>query len=54
MCPAKPFVILVDNMYLLRQEDSINLWKDICSNKLLAKAIIILFFNKVQFNISPQ
>ena len=24
------------------------LWKDICSNKILANAIIILFFNKVR------
>jgi len=29
-----------------RLEDSIMLWKDICSNKILANAIIILFFNK--------
>ncbi|KAF9002158.1 heterotrimeric GTP-binding alpha subunit [Cyathus striatus] len=29
-----------------RLEDSLSLWKDICSNKLLAAANLILFFNK--------
>jgi guanine nucleotide-binding protein alpha-1 subunit len=30
------------------------LWKDICSNKLLANAVIILFFNKVRLGfLSP-
>ncbi|KIM43926.1 hypothetical protein M413DRAFT_17870 [Hebeloma cylindrosporum] len=29
-----------------RLEDSVQLWKDICSNKLLANANLILFFNK--------
>ncbi|KDR71584.1 hypothetical protein GALMADRAFT_75076 [Galerina marginata CBS 339.88] len=29
-----------------RLEDSLHLWKDICSNKLLANANLILFFNK--------
>lgn len=28
------------------QEDSLNLWRDICGNKLLAEAQIILFLNK--------
>lgn len=29
-----------------RLEDSLLLWRDICANKLLADAVIILFFNK--------
>ena len=29
------------------QEDSLTLWRDICGNKLLASANLILFFNKV-------
>lgn len=28
------------------QEDSLNLWREVCSNKLLAKVQIILFLNK--------
>jgi hypothetical protein len=30
------------------------LWKDICSNKLLGNAIIILFFNKVRSQFRHQ
>lgn len=31
---------------VIKQEDSILLWKDVCSNKLLANVEIILFMNK--------
>jgi hypothetical protein len=33
--------------YLLMQEDSIHLWREVCSNTLLANASIILFINKM-------
>jgi guanine nucleotide-binding protein subunit alpha len=31
---------------LLPQEDSVLLWKDICSNRLLANVELVLFLNK--------
>lgn len=34
------------------QEDSLTLWRDICGNKLLASANLILFFNKVDLQTS--
>lgn len=30
------------------QEDSLNLWRQLCSNRLLAAANLIVFFNKVR------
>lgn len=30
----------------LLQEDSVLLWKDVCSNKLLANVDLVLFLNK--------
>lgn len=32
----------------VNQEDSITLWREICSNKLLCKTTLILFLNKVR------
>ena len=34
--------------HLVPQEDSITLWREICGNKLLDGATLILFFNKVK------
>ncbi|KAF8196977.1 heterotrimeric GTP-binding alpha subunit [Pholiota molesta] len=34
-----------------RLEDSMHLWKDICENKLLAHATLILFLNKVFYSL---
>ena len=33
-------------MLSIRQEDSVLLWKDVCSNRLLANVDLILFLNK--------
>ncbi|KAF8881690.1 heterotrimeric GTP-binding alpha subunit [Gymnopilus junonius] len=38
--------VLDEDRRVNRLEDSLYLWKDICSNKLLANANLILFFNK--------
>ena len=31
---------------IIMQEDSVLLWKEVCSNKLLAKVDLVLFLNK--------
>ena len=53
MClfPHSPFCISpisrgTNILTLLPQEDSVLLWKAICSNKLLAKVDLVLFLNK--------
>ena len=45
--PYLPLILL-----FFPQEDSLILWKDICTNKLLVNANLILFFNKVTWGVS--
>jgi guanine nucleotide-binding protein subunit alpha len=39
--------VLEEDKQVNRLEDSIYLWKEVCRNPLLARANIILFFNKM-------
>jgi guanine nucleotide-binding protein subunit alpha len=39
--------VLDEDRKVNRLEDSIHLWREVCANQLLAKAIIILFLNKM-------
>ncbi|PPQ67438.1 hypothetical protein CVT26_007232 [Gymnopilus dilepis] len=44
--------VLDEDRRVNRLEDSLYLWRDICSNKLLANANLILFFNKKDVLVS--
>jgi hypothetical protein len=45
------FVIL-SHTHLMMQEQSVHLWRQICSNRLLANATIILCFNNVSHGVT--
>lgn len=47
MTPLSFYEVLEEDGRVNRLEDSVILWKEICSNKLLQDSQIILFFNKV-------
>ncbi|CAK5277925.1 unnamed protein product [Mycena citricolor] len=47
LTPLSFYEVLEEDVGVNRLEDSVILWKDICSNKLLEHCQIILFFNKM-------
>jgi len=47
LAPLSFHLVLEEDAKINRLEDSICLWREICSNALLADASVILFFNKV-------
>jgi guanine nucleotide-binding protein subunit alpha len=48
LTPLSFYEVLDEDTKVNRLEDSVVLWKDICSNALLKSCQIILFFNKVR------
>ncbi|KAJ7069114.1 G-protein alpha subunit [Mycena amicta] len=47
LTPLSFYEVLEEDLRVNRLEDSVVLWKEICSNKLLENCSIILFFNKM-------
>lgn len=47
LAPLAFHQMLEEDPHVNRLEDSLQLWRSICENKLLAHATVILFLNKV-------
>lgn len=54
LTPLSFYEVLDEDTRVNRLEDSVVLWKEICSNTLLENGQIILFFNKVRPVSSPR